>query len=185
MTIIEGYGGIVKALTLLVFLAGIILTFQNCGETARNTGILQQTEAYLEPASCPTGSCLTSADYLWLNIREYNPYQIEISTLNTGHFNVSGLCGVGDFANHSFVWELVEGFGSQRVVGQGFSDNRCVNGRFVVPIVPNGTVVIQPDQRYTLFIELVGITDSNEEVSNPMPNNQGTLDILFTTTPPN
>ncbi len=174
-----------KVISILVFLTAIILTFQNCGETARNTGILQQTSDTLQSEACANDSCVNSADYLWLSIREYEPYKIEIATLNVGHFNVGGLCGAGDFATHSFIWELVEGFGQQRLVGQGFEDDRCVNGRFIVPIVPNGNVTIMPDQRYTLTLELVGITETNEEVSNPMPNNQGSLDILFTSTPPN
>ncbi len=170
--------------TLLIILASLLLTFQNCGETARNTGFLEQGADLLQSNSCPGTNCVTSADYLWMSIREYEPYKIEISTLNVGHFNIGGQCGVGDFPNHSFVWELREGFGAQNIVGQGFSDDRCDNGRFIVPILPNGGFVIQPDQRYTLRMELVGVTSTNEEVSNPMPNNQGSLDILFTTNPP-
>ncbi len=180
----KGHGGQLKAIALLILISGIVLTFQNCGETARNTGLLQQTENVLGSDTCPTTSCLQPADFLWMTIREYEPYKIEISTLNVGHFNVGGLCGTGEFQQHSFVWELREGFGNQEVVGQGAEDNLCEFGRFMVPITPNGAVVIQPDQRYTLTMELVGITATNEEISNPMPNNLGTLDILFTTTPP-
>lgn len=171
-----------KPLAILLVLAGIILSFQNCGETARND-VLSQSADLLQ-SDCEDGSCLQAADFLWMSIREYEPYKIQLVTVNVGHFNVGGQCGTGTFARHSFLWELREGFGQQRVVGQGFADDRCNSGQFIVPIVPN-QLALQPDERYTLTMELVGITDTNAEVSNPMPANQGSLDIIFTTDPPN
>lgn len=179
-------GGVLKAFALLIFLAAIAISFQNCGASTRSADMLGQSNIALNSNNCDSqGTCTSSADYLWMRIREYEPYRIEHSTLNVGHFNVGGQCGIGDFNVHSFVWELREAFGNQSVVGQGSIDNRCANGQFAVPVILNQVALVQPDQRYTLYLELVGVTDTNQEVSNPMPNSQGTLDIIFTSTPPN
>jgi hypothetical protein len=182
----------VKLISGIILLGALVFAFQNCGETARNTGILQQSQTLFQAENCPEGQCVSAAETLWMVIREFDPYRIDITSLNAGHFNVSGMCGTGNFAQHSFIWEMRQGFGNQQVVGRGVVDNRCVTGRFSVPIGPNiavdsngDLIQIFADQRYTVTIELVGVTLSNEEVSNPMPNNQGTLDVIFTSTPPN
>lgn len=176
-------GEILKVWIVMVFLFGSLLAFQNCGESVRNTGLLAQDSSILQQSNCEeTNTCTQPAEYLWLQIREYEPYKIQISTVQT-HFNVGGRCGVGSFSNHSFLWELREGFGDQAVVGQGFEDNRCLNGQFIVPII-NNQLALVPNQRYTLTMELVGVTEANTEVSNPNPSNVATLDILFTTEPP-
>ncbi len=184
MAIIGCYGGRVKAFVALSILLGILLAFQNCGEVSRTNDLLQDSD-YLSETSCVgEESCGQNADYLWLRIREYEPYKIQIATVNGGHFNVGGQCGVGTFTKHSFLWEIREGFGSQSVVGQGFRDDRCINGQFSVPINPK-LKPLEVDKRYTLSLELVGITETGAEVSNPMPSNLGTLDVIFTTEPPN
>lgn len=176
-----------KPFAILLILSAILVAFQNCGESARNTGLLQQSQNALSSTSadnCPQGVCSEAGQFVWMSIREYEPYKIQISTLNAGHFNVGGQCGVGGFPHHSFIWELREGFGAQNIVGQGFSDDLCLSGLFNVPIIPNSVGTIQPDQRYTLNMRLVGVNENNEEVSNPQPSNQGSLDILFTTDAP-
>ncbi len=166
---------------LLVFLAfGILLlSFQNCGnDLTRDT--LSLAEETLNPEECVEGNCATNANQLWMTLREFDPYKIEYATLGAGgHFNVGGICGVGSFDHHSFLYELREGFGAQTVVAQGFIDDRCVAGRFVVPIVINKVAVVT-ERRYNLTIELVGLTETNQQISNPMTSNIGTLDVIFT-----
>lgn len=173
-----------KIFGIIILLLGIVVSFQNCGETAANSNLLSQMDESLAQSSeCSAEGCDQGAEFLWLQIREYNPYKIELATMNIGHFNVAGQCGTSTFSKHSFVWQLYEGFGQQQLVGQGAVDDRCVNGQFVVPIVPN-EIAIVPDQRYTLNIELVGVDANNEEIVNPMRNSQGTLDVIFTTEAP-
>lgn len=165
-------------ISLLALLAGILLSFQNCGEQRGNDFLDLAEEQFASSQDCQeTNTCLQRQDLLWMVIREYSPYRIDITTLNTGHFNVGGICGVGDFVNHSFLWELRSAF-NDTIVGQGFSDNLCDNGRFSVPIVPNTAPVI-PDQRYILDMELVGLQENGAQVSNPMPSNRSSLDIIF------
>ncbi len=172
-----------KALVPVLLVGTLLFVYQNCGQSVQNSDFLDQTEQLVATSLCEGGGCTEASELLWLKIREYEPYRIHIATVNFGHFNVGGRCGVGTFGRHSFLWELREGFGSQRLVGQGFQDDRCEFGQFIVPIVPNQLGLV-PDQRYQLSMELVGITSSNREVSNPTPNNQATLDIIFTSEPP-
>ncbi len=182
MTIIEGIGGTVKLITFLsLFL--ILLAFQNCGDSARVNMILADENSSSFADDCIGLECVSPEELLWLKIREYEPYKILFSTqAAVGHFNVGGQCGTGLFENHTFLWELREGFGAQNVVGRGFADNRCYLGQFQVPISPNISPIF-PDQRYQLQLELVGVGTSNEQFTNPMPSNKATLDILFLSTP--
>ncbi len=173
-----------KVVLVFMTMGVILLGFQNCGDNlTRDT--LSMAEEALTPQQCSEGNCATSANQLWMTIREFDPYKIEYSTLNNGgHFNVGGICGVGQFRHHSFLFEMREGFGAQKVVAQGFVDDRCESGRFVVPILINKEPVV-PDRMYTLSLELVGLTDTNQQVSNPMPSNLGSLNVIFTFEPPN
>ncbi|MEM7647469.1 MAG: hypothetical protein AAF203_11205 [Pseudomonadota bacterium] len=167
-----------RLFSLILGLLIITLTFQNCGDSARNQLVLldQVDEASLN--ACEGQECLLSAELLWLLIREYEPYRVDITSLVAGHFTVGGQCGVGAFANHSFVWELREGFGAQRIVGRGVADNRCDLGQFQIPIVLN---IADPevDQRYQLLVEIVGIDENNSRITNPQPAARGALDIIF------
>lgn len=128
---------------------------------------------------CVGLECMNSQELLWLSIREYEPYRIDYDLhLQAGYFYVGGQCGIGLFANHTFLWELREGFGAQNVVGRGFSDNSCHNGQFQVLITPNaGNILV--DRRYQLSLELVGIGEGGVQYTNPMPSNKGSLDVLF------
>lgn len=166
-----------------IILGLTMLGFQNCGDNlTRDT--LSLAEEAISSGQCEEGVCQSLATQLWMTIREFEPYKIEYSTLDAGaHFNVGGTCGVGMFRHHSFLYELRQGFGDQKIVAQGFVDDRCDSGRFVVPIVINKAPV-QPDSRYNLTMELVGLTETNQQVSNPMPSNIGTLDVIFTLDPP-
>lgn len=184
MTIIKTHGGLVKIAVIVVILSAVLFSFQNCGGSLPSTNFINQAEEILsESGACPNGVCYSESEYLWLQIREYNPYKIQISTLNQGYFNVGGICGTGNFANHSFLWVMKESFGTQDVVGQGFEDNLCESGKFILPIVPNRKPVI-PDSMYFLEVELVGVNGDLQQVSNPMPSNIGVLDIVFTTDAP-
>jgi hypothetical protein len=168
-------------LVLLVSSFGLLLVFQNCGENAAVDPLIQNELLLSENQQICT-DCSSAGSFLWLSIREYDPYKIDISTVTT-HFFVSGQCGTSNFANHSFHWELREGFGAQNLVGRGTSDNRCDTGQFMVPIIPN-EADLQPDRRYTLQLEIVGINNNGQEIRNPAPSNQGALDIIFTSEPP-
>lgn len=160
-----------------------MLSFQNCGDTGRNSNFLNLAEESInQNSACPNGNCGSDADNLWMQIREYDPYRIQFTTLSQGFFSVGGICGTGNFSNHSFLWVLQESFGAQDIVGQGFSDNLCDSGKFVLPVVPNRKPMV-PDSLYTLEVELVGVTESLQQVSNPMPSNVGVLDIILTTQP--
>ena len=176
-------GDSMKWISLLALLAGILFSFQNCGST-QGTDFLRAGEDEINSSQqcTETGTCLQEQDLIWMVIREYSPYKVNIQALNAGHINVGGVCGIGTFVNHSFLWELRQGFGSQTVVGQGFSDNLCNNGRFSVPVIPNMGSVI-PDQLYILEMELVGLQENGAQVSNPMPTNRGSLDIIFESQP--
>lgn len=172
-------GGYLKVLLLTALLASIVL-FQNCGETARNTTIL--ADDYLASSGCNGLDCNAPEELLWVQIREYEPYKVQIATLE-GHFTVGGQCGTGTFSSHSFLWELREGFGRQQVIAAGFSDSRCYLGQFQVPIIFNG-LPPTADQRYQLTMEIVGIGAGGEQVSNPLPASNASLDVIFTTDPP-
>jgi hypothetical protein len=170
----------VKIYFILASLISILLLFQNCGDTARSTTIF--ADQYLSSNGCQTLDCSTSENLLWMQIREYEPYRVQYATLGS-HFNVGGQCGIGTFKNHSFLWELREGFGTQRVISTGYSDNRCNLGQFQVPIIFN-SIIPNPDQRYQLTMEIVGISSSGEQIANSLPASRSSLDVIFTTSAP-
>jgi hypothetical protein len=121
-------------LVLLVSSFGLLLVFQNCGENAAVDPLIQNELLLSENQQICT-DCSSAGSFLWLSIREYDPYKIDISTVTT-HFFVSGQCGTSNFANHSFHWELREGFGAQNLVGRGTSDNRCDTGQLWCLLFP-------------------------------------------------
>ena len=174
-------GDSLKIYVILTLLASLLLLFQNCGDPARSRSIFLDQE--IGSSECSSIDCTASEELLWMQIREYEPYKIQFASLGS-HFTVGGQCGVSVFNNHSFLWELREGFGTQQVIASGFSDDRCDLGQFQVPIIFNGTVTPTPDQRYQLSMEIVGISANGEQLSNPSPVSKASLDVIFTTEAP-
>lgn len=169
-----------KTFSLLAILTIFVLAFQNCGEMARNTTVFTDQYASASADSCQGIDCTPPEELLWLKILEYEPYKIQFSSITAGHFNIAGQCGVSTFPEHSFVYELRQAFGSEVVVGRGFIDNRCDLGQFSVPITANLSIPLQPDRRYRVSLELIGITRRGEQFTNPNPVNQASLEVIFT-----
>jgi len=171
----------VKLLTAITLLV-LVFIFQNCGDSARVSLVTAERYNSSLNQDCNGLECVNPEELLWIKIREYEPYKIHHPTfLEVGHFTIGGQCGTGLFENHTFLWEIREGFGAQAVVGRGFSDNRCYLGQFQIPVAANiiNGNPIRANQRYQLRVELVGVGSSNEQFTNPMPTNKSSLDILF------
>lgn len=167
-----------RKFAIISILASVFLAFQNCGETVPQANNFGQVTQSAE-SDCRGVDCFAAEELLWLRIREYDPYRISLRNLPSFQFNIGGQCGVGTFEQHTFAYEMIEAFGQQRVVGRGFVDNRCDLGQFSVPITPNIDSNILENQRYTVTLELVGISNDGEQFTNPSPTNQGRLDVIF------
>ena len=113
-----------RIFSFMVGLAVCALAFQNCSESTRNDTIFIEDVVSGSSVDCEENDCLQNAGLLWLVIREFEPYRVDIASLGAGHFTVGGQCGAGTFPSHEFVWELREGFGRQEVIGRGVAENR-------------------------------------------------------------
>jgi hypothetical protein len=166
---------------VLTLLASIVFSFQNCGETARTVGLFaDEYSDFNSLTHCQTPECRNSAEMLWMRIREYEPYKVNHETAVTlRYISVGGQCGIGFFPNHYFEWTLREGFGAQNLVAAGSADNICDMGQFQLPILLDPARLPIVDRRYQLTVELIGINDNFQQVTNPQPANNATLDILF------
>mgnify|MGYP006224792525 FL=1 len=159
---------------------GIIsLSFQNCGELGAGQNAFLNSLDDETSSSCEGVNCFHNPEFLWVSIREYEPYRVNMNSLVGGHFMVGGQCGVGQFASHIFVWEYREGFGTQQVVGQGTEEDPCDVGIFQLPVVSNMGVSLQADQRYILDVHIQGYDQEGEVYSNPMPSGRASLEVLF------
>lgn len=167
-----------KHASALMIVAVLVISFQSCGETARNRVFFVEDYNQASLSGCKSiADCTPSSALLWLKIGEYEPYQMDYSTLSQNYFMISGKCGTSTFPAHGFRYKLVKGFGDQAVVGQRFVENRCELGQFSVPIHWNTT--IEPNQLYIVSLELVGIGEDGELISNPSPANKQSLDVIF------
>ncbi|MCB0378683.1 MAG: hypothetical protein KDD33_09340 [Bdellovibrionales bacterium] len=170
-------------ISLILISVGLgLLLFQNCGDTARTQGLFaeeNQTSTASISEDCSSQACLRPEELLWLKIRENEPYKVSFTTVATGgHFNVSGICGVGTFENHTLVWAMQENFGAQTKVGQGFLHNLCDVGHFQMPLSFNSGV-IQKDKSYSVSIEIVGVSSTGAPLSNPMGSGTSSVEVIF------
>lgn len=173
-----------RPLVIMALLGAMLVVYQNCGNAVRTQGLFAEQVANSSVEDdCDSSYCVTPAELLWIKIRESEPYKVDMATLNEGlgHFTVSGKCGIGTFENHSIIFEIRESFGAQRVIGAGQWDNRCDLGQFQVPIISNisSSLTFQPDRKYILRLEIIGLGEGNEPISNPMPANISSLDVVF------
>ena len=164
----------------LIFVGSAMLIFQNCGESARTVGLFaDEIDQSSTSTQCQTSNCTNPGQLLWLSIREYEPYKLNYDdVIRLGYFTVGGQCGIGFFPNHYFEWTLREGFGGQNVIASGTSDNLCDLGQFQLPIEFNGAQPPQANQRYQLTVDLIGVNENFQQFTNPMPANNGSVDIL-------
>lgn len=144
----------------------------------QNLAVLEDSVNSLSTDDCNFGDCGGYSELLWMQIREYEPYRVPAQNLGT-HFTVGGQCGTAGLRNHSFRWELREGFGAQRIIASNTSDNTCVLGQFQVPII-FGTIAPNLDSRYQLSMEIIGYDDRGNTLVNPMPASKSSLEVLFT-----
>ena len=172
----EIVGGRVKSLIIATFLFSLVLAFQNCGDTSRqNTVLIAQ---FVDASSaCDQGDCSSYDELLWMQIREYEPYKVPAQNLGT-HFTVGGQCGTAGLRNHSFRWQLREGFGAQRIIASNSSNNTCVLGQFQVPII-FGSIAPDLNSRYQLSMEIIGYNDRGEVLTNSLPASQSSIDVIF------
>ena len=171
-------GGSVKVVWVFCFILVLTMAFQNCGDLTETTLFSQSSQSTPDSnTDCKSLECFISSDLLWIQIREFEPYVIKLSNIET-HFTVGGQCGVGGFPNHRFHWVLRENFGSEQIIGRGSADNLCQTGQFQIPIIANEDTFVV-DQRYEVTLELVGIDRNGTAVAGYSPYRIGSLGVLI------
>ena len=160
----------------MVSLAFVLVSYQNCGGDVRTQGLFsEELSSSSVEEGCSSSACVRPEELLWIKIRESEPYRLNIQNIST-HYTVGGVCGIGTFKSHSVIYEVKEAFGTQNVVGAGYFDDICDLGHFQIAISQNSYIV---DQKYVLTLELVGLGEGKEPISNPMPSNISTIEVIF------
>ena len=149
--------------------------FQNCGGLSERALFSNASHNPISNVECESLECFRSSDFLWLQIREFEPYQIKISNIQS-HFTVGGYCGVGGFSNHRFHWELHENFGAEELVGRGSADDLCDSGQFQIPVIANQKT-FSMNRQYVVTLKLVGI--QNGVSVGGFPYGEGRVNVLI------
>ena len=169
-----------KLTFLLGFILSLLFLFQNCGTSDEDPGLFVRDDtssfnaSFDEDQDCFEDLCLPPSETLWLKIKESNPYTVNRFYNTSNHFDVGGTCSSGAFERHTIHWELRHQTGSQAVVGEGFVDNACRVGKYSIAV----SASIQEDTRYELLVEILGVDESNQAVTNPLRNNSAIIDVI-------
>ena len=155
----------------------LLIFFQNCGGLSE-TALFSDASHYSSVLGdeCESLECFRSGDFIWLQVREFEPYQIKISNIEGNYFTVGGYCGVGGFSSHRFEWELHENFGAERLIGRGFEDNLCDAGKFQIPIIANQEI-FTVNRQYVVTLRLLGV--HNGLVVKGFPYGEGRVNVLI------
>ncbi len=166
-----------KAIWILCLILIVMMGFQNCGDLSERA-LFSGSSSYPDTnTQCESLECFRSSDLLWLHIREFEPYTIRISDIQT-HFTVGGQCGVGTFPRHRFHWVMRESFGVEEIIGRGSTDNVCNTGQFQIPIIANKRTFAM-NRRYEVTLELIGINDDGSYVGGYSPYRIGSVGVLI------
>lgn len=155
----------------------LLIFFQNCGGLSERALFSDAGHYGSTPTDeCESLECFRSGDFVWLQIREFEPYQIRISNIEGNYFTVGGYCGVGGFSNHRFEWELHENFGAEKLIGRGSENNLCNTGKFQVPIIANQET-LNVNRQYMVTLRLIGIQDG--VAVRGFPYGEGRVNVLI------
>ncbi len=166
-----------KPVWIFCFILILLVPFQNCGNLSERALFSDASHNPNPGGECESLECFRSSDLLWLQIREFEPYKLKRSNIET-YFTVGGYCGVGGFSNHRFYWSVKENFGAEQLIGRGSVDDLCDTGRFQVPIIANIESNFEMDRQYEVTLELVGI-ENGVAVGNRSPYALGRTSVLI------